>query len=36
MVGILEEAGCEDDVEQEQLVVQWAAEWVTAWWYVWV
>ena len=23
MVGILEEAGCEDDVEREQLVVQW-------------
>ena len=36
MVGILEEAGCEDVVEQEQSVVQWAAELVTVWWYVWV
>ena len=36
VVVILVEVGCEDDVEQEQLVVRWAAEWVTVWWYVWV
>ena len=36
MVGILEEAGCEDDVELEQLVVQWAVAVVPFWWYAWV
>ena len=36
MVGILVEVGCMDDVEQEQVVVQWVAVWVTVLWYVWV